>query len=77
MAGDCLSSFTKRRIGLEPSSMSVGLDQIPEALLPAIACRIYMPLSLFDIVAIVAVFFAGQLALSRLSFAIGLRDRPY
>jgi hypothetical protein len=24
-----------------------------------------------------AVFFAEQLALSRLSFAIGLRDRPY
>jgi hypothetical protein len=26
MAGDCLSSFVKRRFGLEPSSMTLGLD---------------------------------------------------
>ena len=77
MVGDCVSSFVKRRVGLESSSMSLGLDQIPESLLPAIACRIYMPLGSVDIIAIMAVFFAGQLALSRLSFAIGLRDRPY
>jgi len=77
MVGDCVSSFLKRRIGLESSSMSLGLDQIPESLLPAIACRIYMPLGSVDIIAIMAVFFAEQLALSRLSFAIGLRDRPY
>ena len=77
MVGDCVSSFLKRRVGLESSSMSLGLDQIPEALLPAIACRMYMPLGSVDIIAIMAVFFAEQLALSRLSFAIGLRDRPY
>ncbi len=77
MVGDCVSSFLKRRVGLESSSMSLGLDQIPESLLPAIACRIYMPLGSVQIIAIMAVFFAGQLALSRLSFAIGLRDRPY
>ena len=37
MAGDLISSFIKRRIGLTPSSMAVGLDQIPESLLPALA----------------------------------------
>jgi hypothetical protein len=29
MAGDCLSSFIKRRLGLERSSMTLGLDQYP------------------------------------------------
>ncbi|MCJ7787362.1 MAG: CDP-archaeol synthase, partial [Methyloceanibacter sp.] len=30
MAGDLLSSFVKRRMGLAPSSKVTGLDQIPE-----------------------------------------------
>jgi len=77
MAGDCLSSFVKRRLGREPSSMTLGLDQVPESLLPAVACRVYLPLGAIDIVAIVLAFFLGGLALSRLFFAVGLRDRPY
>jgi hypothetical protein len=44
MAGDCLSSFVKRRLALEASSMSLGLDQVPESLFPAIACSAYLPL---------------------------------
>src|SRR5579864_770672 len=31
MAGDLLSSFTKRRLHLQPSTMFIGLDQIPES----------------------------------------------
>ena len=46
MAGDCLSSFVKRRLALEPSSMALGLDQVPKSLLPAIAsvlfCRLHL-----------------------------------
>src|SRR5690606_30812914 len=34
MAGDLISSFIKRRLGLPSSSMCLGLDQVPEALLP-------------------------------------------
>lgn len=77
MAGDCLSSFVKRRLGFAPSSMSLGLDQIPESLLPALACRLYLPLGVLDVAAIALVFFVGELTLSRLFFAVGLRDRPY
>jgi CDP-diglyceride synthetase len=77
MAGDCVSSFTKRRFGLESSSMALGLDQIPESLLPAVVCSVYLPLSVLDVVAIALVFFVGELGLSRLLFAIRLRDRPY
>lgn len=77
MAGDCLSSFTKRRLGLGSSDKSVGLDQVPESLLPAAACARSLPLGSFDVAAIVLLFFVSQVLLSRLSFEIGLRDRPY
>ena len=49
MAGDCLSSFVKRRFGLEPSSMTLGLDQVPESLFPAVACSVYLPLGPLDV----------------------------
>jgi CDP-diglyceride synthetase len=39
MAGDLFSSFCKRRLGLPSSSRASGLDQIPESLLPLLACR--------------------------------------
>jgi CDP-archaeol synthase len=77
MAGDCLSSFVKRRLALEPSSMALGLDQVPESLLPAVVSTVFLPLGFDDIVAIVLVFSVGELAISRLFYAIGLRDRPY
>jgi hypothetical protein len=77
MAGDCLSSFVKRRLGLEPSSMALGLDQGPESLFPAVVCSAYLPLGAIGVVLIVVVFFVGGLAMSRLFFVVGLRDRPY
>jgi CDP-diglyceride synthetase len=77
MAGDCVSSFVKRRFGLESSSMMLGLDQVPESLFPAVACSAYLPLGPLDIAWIVLVFSVGELAMSRLFFAVGLRDRPY
>ena len=77
MGGDCLSSFVKRRIGLAASSMALGLDQIPESLLPAISMRAYAQLSTIDILMVVLIFFLGELALSRVLFRLGLRERPY
>ena len=46
VAGDLLSSFVKRRMGLASSSMAIGLDQIPESLLPLLGVRLFVPLSL-------------------------------
>jgi CDP-diglyceride synthetase len=77
LAGDLLSSFIKRRLNLPPSSKATGLDQIPESLLPLLACRAALSLSLLDIAAGVAIFFVGEVALSRLLFRAHLRDRPY
>jgi hypothetical protein len=77
MAGDLLSSFIKRRLDLPPSSRATGLDQIPESLLPLLACRGALSLSAADVAAGVAVFFVGEVILSRLLYRLRLRDRPY
>ena len=77
MAGDLLSSFLKRRRGMQSSSMFLGVDQIPEALLPLIALDSTLSLSVVEIVLIVALFFVGELLVSRLLYTLNLRDRPY
>lgn len=77
MAGDLFSSFVKRRLGLLPSSRATGLDQIPESLFPLLACRAALRLSALDIVVACAIFFVGEILLSRLLFRIHLRDEPY
>ncbi|HEY4987055.1 MAG TPA: CDP-archaeol synthase [Bradyrhizobium sp.] len=77
MGGDLLSSFTKRRLGFKPSSQALGLDQIPESLLPMLAARTLLSLTAIDIAAGVAIFFVGELVLSRLLFKAHLRDEPY
>jgi len=77
MAGDLFSSFCKRRLGLPSSSRASGLDQIPEALLPLLACRNLLALTAADIVVCVVMFFIGEVVLSRLLYAFRLRDRPY
>jgi len=77
MAGDLFSSFFKRRIGLPSSSRASGLDQVPESLLPLLACRDLLALTAADIVICVAMFVIGEVVLSRLLYSLRLRDRPY
>jgi CDP-2,3-bis-(O-geranylgeranyl)-sn-glycerol synthase len=77
MASDLLSSFVKRRLGLAPSSQAIGLDQIPESLLPLLAARLLLPLTVLDIAVTTLLFFVGELILSRLLYKWHLRDRPY
>jgi hypothetical protein len=56
MIGDPLSSFVKRRMKLVPGSMALALDQIPEPLLPAIAARWVLPVSVLDIVVVTGLY---------------------
>jgi CDP-2,3-bis-(O-geranylgeranyl)-sn-glycerol synthase len=77
MAGDLLSSFLKCRFGLAPSSRATGLNQIPEALFPLLACRSAFSLTAIDIAAGCVIFFVGEVLLSHLFFRLRLRDRPY
>jgi CDP-2,3-bis-(O-geranylgeranyl)-sn-glycerol synthase len=77
MGGDLFSSFVKRRLNLPPSSMAIGLDQIPESLAPLVAVRLMAPLTALDIVVATAIFFVGELLLSRLLYQLNIREKPY
>ncbi len=77
IAGDLFSSFIKRRLGLAPSSMALGLDQIPESLFPLLLSRWLVPLSFIDILIAVTIFCVAAPILSRLFFHLRLRDQPY
>ncbi len=77
MTGDLMASFVKRRLGYLPSERALGLDQVPESLLPAIAIAPFLPLSLYDITAVVFLFSLASPIASRLLFHLGIRDRPY
>jgi CDP-2,3-bis-(O-geranylgeranyl)-sn-glycerol synthase len=77
MAGDLLSSFTKRRLGLPASSRAIPIDQVPESLFPLLACYSPLGLSIADVVAGVLIFLIGGILLSRVLFRLRVRDRPY
>ncbi len=77
MLGDLLSSFIKRRLGMASSSMALGLDQIPEALLPLLAVAGEFGLSWSTIILTTLGFMALELALSQVLFRLGVRNRPY
>lgn len=77
MAGDLFSSFLKRRLNLPAGGRATGLDQFMESLFPLLACRSVLMLTALDIVVGVALFFVGELLLSRLFYHFHLRDHPY
>jgi CDP-2,3-bis-(O-geranylgeranyl)-sn-glycerol synthase len=77
MAGDLVSSFLKRRLRLPPSSQAVGLDQIPESLLPLLLCRPMLDLTWTAVAVGVAIFFVSELVLSRVLYGLGVRRHPY
>jgi len=77
MLGDLCSSFIKRRVKKPPTSMALGVDQIPESLFPMLACKHLLSLSLLDIVSVVVAFFIVELLLSRLLYKLHIRDKPY
>jgi hypothetical protein len=75
--GDLFSSFLKRRLKIPPSNRATGLDQIPESLFPALACRSMLSLTMLDITSVLVIFFIGETVLSRLLFKWNVRDRPF
>jgi CDP-archaeol synthase len=77
MAGDLLSSFLKRRIGVPPSGMALGLDQIPEVLFPLLLVRSALDLKTSDILVLTVLFLLFELAISRVLFRLRIRNRPY
>jgi len=77
MAGDLLASFIKRRMGLASEAQAIGLDQLPESLLPAIGASMLLPLGWADILAVGFGFMILEMLLSPLLHRLGLRKHPY
>ncbi len=77
MLGDLLSSLLKRRFGILPSGMALGLDQIPESLLPLLWLKAELHLGSGDVLRLTIAFFVLELAISRVLYWLGIRKQPY
>ena len=77
MAGDLFSSFIKRRFKMPSGSRATGLDQVPESLLPLLACQQALDLSVTEIAVVSVIFFAGSIVLSPLFYKLSIRKHPY
>jgi CDP-2,3-bis-(O-geranylgeranyl)-sn-glycerol synthase len=77
MVGDVLSSFIKRRMALKSGDKAIGLDQVPESLLPLLAVMDAHGLDWLDVALLVLTFTLFSLAVSRILFRLKLRKRPH
>ena len=77
MLGDGLTSFVKRRMGLEPSARFRGLDQWPESLLPLWLLREPLGLDVWGILFAVLLFTLFEWWVSPLLYRLHLRNRPW
>ena len=75
--GDLGTSFLKRRLGLASGAMALGLDQLPEALLPLLACKPLLGLGWGEVLLTTLLFALADLALSRISWLLGFREHPH
>lgn len=66
MAGDLLSSFVKRRLGIAPSHSAPLLDQLPETLLPLGVMYPLLGSTLSEALVAVLIFIAIDLVFARL-----------
>ncbi len=77
MMGDLLSSFIKRRLGIESSGKAPGLDQIPESFLPLLAVKSSFDLDWKTLFLLVAFFFILEISISPLLYRLRIRKHPY
>lgn len=75
--GDLFSSFIKRRLSMQSSSMAPLLDQVPESLLPAFMLMEAFNLDIPAVILLVLTFVIIELLLSHILYKWGIRNRPY
>ena len=77
VAGDLLSSFAKRRMGLAPSSRCLGLDQLPESLLPSVYAVAVLELPWWWAPLLALAFLVVDVLVSRPLYLLKIRKRPH
>jgi CDP-2,3-bis-(O-geranylgeranyl)-sn-glycerol synthase len=77
MTGDLCASFVKRRRGLAPSDQALGLDQLPEALLPSLYAVAVTEIPWWWVLLLPALFMLLELLVSRPLYLLKIRKRPY
>ena len=73
----CCRASSNVACDLAPSAEAPGFDQVPESLLPFLAVKNLVGLSVWDILIGVGAFWIGELMVSRLLYMLRIRDRPY
>ena len=77
MAGDLLSSFIKRRLGMPDSAQPPVLDQVPESLIPSLLLMPILQLGILEVLVLVILFGVFERVVSKLLFRLGIRQQPY
>lgn len=77
LLGDLISSFIKRRMGLESSSRALWLDQLPEALLPMALAWLWLSLPVWEAVAVALLFALSNMLFSPVLYRLGIRKQPH
>ncbi|MDL0431277.1 CDP-archaeol synthase [Marinobacter sp. TBZ242] len=77
LIGDMISSFIKRRAGMASSARAIGLDQIPEALLPMLLAWLWLELSGLAVAGVIVLFTLSNILLSPLLYRLGIRHQPH
>ncbi|XOZ33063.1 CDP-archaeol synthase [Halomonadaceae bacterium KBTZ08] len=77
MLGDLASSLIKRRLGLEAGDRALGLDQVPEGVLPAFVAWCWLGVGAWAALLAVLIFCGINIWGSPLLYRLGLRQRPH
>ncbi|WP_077529488.1 CDP-archaeol synthase [Vreelandella utahensis] len=77
MLGDLASSFLKRRLGLRAGDRALGLDQLPEGLLPNFVAWWWLGVSGWVALLAALIFSALNIWGSPFLYRLGIRRRPH
>lgn len=77
MLGDSLKSRFKRRLGIVPGRRWIPFDQLDFVLGGLLALSFWIRPSLSDIILILVISVAGDIAVNQLSYRLGVRDTSW
>lgn len=77
MSGDCIKSYFKRRRGVAPGSPWVPFDQLDFVAGSLLFIGPAAALGMTDILLILALSFAGDIAVNRIAYRLGIKDSPW